>query len=124
MKIPVPFPFFLKVFFITEFIFIIMLLGAFCNFQAIASNNGKMPVYTNLPYLLNYSDNTHFYYNSKSAINNSFYSDRFNIHKNVYSIGDFLIFSGIFLWFLFSIYIFYKYKKWKKQYIIQQHKGF
>jgi hypothetical protein len=68
------------------------MFGVSCNFAAVMDNGGRMPVHTNL-YVMN--TDTHFSFVNQQEINHPFLADRFDIGKNIYSIGDFLIFLGV-----------------------------
>lgn len=70
---------------------LIIFMGMSGNFIAIQNNNGKMPIFSTY----SYSIDTHFTYQDQSEINNSFFTDRFNINGEVSSIGDIFLFIGI-----------------------------
>ena len=76
---------------------IILVFGGLLNVAAIASNGGKMPVYTNL----DYNSSTHFTFQDKNEVNKFFLTDIIKIGGVYHSLGDFFIYVGIvFLFFL------------------------
>lgn len=100
----VPFPFLL----IIIYIFLIGMYGMTLNFNAIQSNNGKMPVAINQtfsPYHITINENT----------SNIHLTDIYYFKGVFYSIGDILMFAFLFSFNLFLIciiiYIFYKNRK-------------
>lgn len=108
----------INLFFIGYLIILLFVAGLLCNALAITNNGGKMPV--QLKYLshidgssvYSYSNDKHFGFKDKEDINYYYLSDIIHIESlhTVYSIGDILMYVGIFLivihYIIIGIYMF------------------
>jgi hypothetical protein len=100
--------------FLTIFI-VYSFIGSSLNASVMINNGGRMPVYNN-----QVDDNVHFGFMDYSTINNPSLVDKYRIKDTIYSLGDFIIYSGIFLMItniLIMIIYLIKYARLKKRFI-------
>jgi len=81
---------------------LIMFLGGSLNQFVVYKNNGKMPVKTIL-IPLKY-DATHSAYLNKENVKLWWATDIFHGFKSIYSLGDVVVWFGVFWFYLFLIY--------------------
>ncbi|NOZ47382.1 MAG: DUF5317 domain-containing protein [Chlorobi bacterium] len=90
--------------------------GSLNNF-VVSVNSGKMPVYTNL---LISNTNTHFTFNKFGKVNWGILSDIINIGNTYYSIGDLMIYCGLFSILFFGVVVLlqgFKLEKERRKYL-------
>lgn len=75
----------------------IALIGGFCNLMAVATNQGKMPVYKPTMTTSETGSERHFYFNNSADVKYYYLSDIFKIRTTHISIGDFLLFFSCLL---------------------------
>jgi len=86
-------------FILTGFLFII--IGAYCNFIVMETNQGKTPVWSN-----DVGDSTiHFSITNVSEVNNLQFADMWYFKGSIWSIGDILMIFGL-VFLLISIILY------------------
>ncbi len=89
----------------------ITMFGCFLNHTVMVHNGGRMPVLIDI----DVDTPTHFSYNCIQEIEHWYLTDRFNISGSIWSIGDFILLSGL-LMFTIVLSLFYiqsKKEGWK-----------
>lgn len=87
--------------FIQQILLIMFLIGGVSNFIAVTRNDCHMPVITKTQAYYDYNYSTkHIIVNDSKEVNYSFLGDIFETPYSIFSIGDFLMVSSIFLMFL------------------------
>lgn len=100
----------LQIFFSIILAFII--IGAVMNFLVITNNGGRMPVLDSFKYV----SETHFSYQDNSEIEFPQFSDKLALGRIIFSIGDLIMFLGLFFLIVFSILLIYYHWRLKKLY--------
>jgi len=100
--------------------FSLLLFGAVLNLTVTSFNDNKMPVYDEyIDY--HYETPTHFYYSNKSEVTYYILSDIFKINFNkrysyYFSIGDILLYFGLFSVFITAILLIFKTNSIRKEF--------
>jgi len=79
------------IYLITVIGFSLLCIGISLNFKAVQTNEGRMPVVSNL----DLKTDTHYYFKDVSKINNLHLVDIYPIKDYTISIGDILIIAGM-----------------------------
>jgi hypothetical protein len=85
--------------------FLVLMIGSSCNFKAISSNHGMMPVYNCYG---GCSDSEHIEFSNKTKINNFYLVDILKIKQFYFSVGDLFLWIGFCGIFFSSCVLIYK----------------
>jgi len=95
------------VYYLMNILMVVVLLGGVMNFQAVASNGGKMPAKLDFAY----EGEKHFSFQNDSEVKYPVFADRYSIGDLMFSLGDIFLVGGLVGYFSCLFVIFKRRKK-------------